>query len=291
MLGEPELAGQRPEPRARVALDGGPADHREEHVGVGRPQGRQELDDPVMALPVRQPSDREQQGPVLRQTQGLAGLALRAASEERPVDAVGNHPNPVRRRAQPLGQIGEGLTHADHAIGTPEHPLDLRAPQPELGERHLGPAQGHRERHTQAARQEQAREAVRVGEVRVDQVERGATHDPAEVREHSAEVEQSVEALQHAGDAQVTRMVHGEPVLGLEAGDQGARGAAEQPVEREPRYRRHDLHPAVHRQVPRPLAHEHPARRGGRARIDRAQHQDAHHAVFRRSAARPYAVR
>src|SRR6267143_3557727 len=145
-------------------------------------------------------------------------------------------------------------------------------------ETHDAATKGDDDRASEDAAEERGREAVRVSEVRVDDLEGEV---PTEARDESDErkkVQYPVEALAVARQRQEPRMVYAQSRLVLDVGDEISL-RAQPPVQGEPGQGRDHDDLAALGQAADPMLHEHAPR--GLLRIGEggAQHEHPHHAT------------
>ena len=222
--------------------------------------------------------NRQQHGGVLGEPALPPGLPLLHRAEHSRIHAVGNDPHALGREAQGDGNIPEGLAHRRHPVRAPQGPAELGSVEAIARETHDAATKSDDDRASEDAAEERGRQAVRVSEVRVDDLEGEA---PTEARDESNEgekVQYPVEALAVARQREEPRVVYAQPLLVIDAGDKIAL-RAQPPVQGEPGQGRDHDDLAALGQAADPMLHEDATRGLLRVGEGGAQHEHPHHAT------------
>src|SRR5207244_15867 len=173
----------------------------------------------MLTLAVIDARNRQQHGGVLGEPALSPGLPLLHRAEHPRIHPVGNDPHALGREAQGDGDIPEGLAHRRHPVRAPQGPAELGSVEAIARETHDAATKSDDDGASEDAAEERGREAVRVSEMRVDDLEGEA---PTEARDESDEgekVQYPVEALAVARQREEPRAVHAAPRQALDAGE------------------------------------------------------------------------
>ncbi len=147
--------------------------------------------------------------------------------------------------------------------------------QPITGQADDRPTEGHYDRARERLGEQRRGQAVREGEVGVDDLEGKRPPEPPREAQERQVAEHTVQELPVTRHREESGMVDGQTLLVFDRRDRRPL-LPDQPVQREPGNRRHHHHFAAPAEAPDPLAYEDAPRGLRRAREGRADHQNAH---------------
>ena len=205
-----------------------------------------------------------------------------AGAELREIDAVAQHPHPLRRDAKREEPVAEPARHGDEPLRVRRGPPDPAPRHPMLGDQvEIAAARGHHHRPAEGASQQHRGDPVGIEIMGVDQVEIAAQGDlPAQPRQACGEEGQGRRAHADLGDEQIARMLDVEPVPGLRARHPGHRRIGPEPLrgKREPRTGGDDsrLDPAAFDQLAQARLDKDAVLRAHSIRVERREGQDPH---------------
>jgi hypothetical protein len=194
--------------------------------------------------------------------------------ESAAVDAVRNDTHPFGRYAQRTGEKAQRLADGDHARRT-QRVTHLWPPQSRATGDHLIAAQGQHDGATERLAEQDRRNPVRIGEMRVDDIESEVGPQPPQEVQDAGEVEHAVERLTDCRNRQEARVMDLKVAIAF-GHRRAGRGAAEEAIDREPRHWRHHFDGTVERHPTGAFADEHAVGRLCGIREDRAEQQHTH---------------